>query len=670
MTTCKHPWIQVLAIGCLAGGLAFATATASAALLAYEGFDYERRQWDQHLDAEGIGGLDGGIGWAGPWRETSTLMSGIAAEPRDVSDEDGQSVGARTSALSYTDEEGRRLVTEGGQIRTATATNSRAERQFESPIGGPGETVWMSYLAQAAEPFDARWSFVKLHDEDGLRGVRSGHINPSDSPTWGYQTSLEWGVPGPQIDEPTFAVLKIDFPEDAGEEATGSIWWNPGLGDESDLGEPATFSAENEPYYGVTVRGRVSVDFDEIRIGTSFNSVTPHAPFTEDLEIDRATTVIFDTEPGKEYQVLRSDVELLSAPHAGDGDPGEFHFPFVEAPGLLRVVETSVMHEPETGTEPELPEIDGLQLHLDASAADTLDLDGIRVEEWHDARNGDIVFEPTETDADTRPVFSESGPNNRPMLLFDEHSLDTTSPEGLALANDVEGITFFSAVRNFQDGAQNIFRLSTESSEVGIRFVQHRVTNEHRMAVRRLDTDDLNTLGGGDRETGEWGIDSSVVDYLNAGAFLFRNGDQVASSIGFHDPGRSQAADSMRVRVGSDTRTPPENTWQGDIAEILYFDRALTREERNEIGIYLSDKYDIPYKLDTENDIEFDIVSTVTLTFRTEGDKSYRIETTEDLDGEWTEFGDEFAGSGFPERRFVTIENDRKGEFFRVRIID
>src|SRR5690606_2497447 len=121
---------------------------------------------------------------------------------------------------------------------------------------------------------------------------------------------------------------------------------------------------------------------------------------------------------------------------------------------------------------------------------------------------------------------------------------------------------------------------------------QFRRTLDLGMNVRRLDADTLNELYGGERIENEWGIDSSMIDYATAQAYLYQNGDEVVFANDGLIPGRSDPMSSMVVRIGSSTRPALANTWQGGIAEILFFNRALTDEERNQVGIYLSDKYD------------------------------------------------------------------------------
>src|SRR5690625_1571248 len=114
----KPRTIRLAAVSIFTSTILFSTS-ASAKLLVYEGFDYDRIQWTEGSDhsPEGIEGLDGGFGFAEPWQETEPHLTGIAAEARDFNDDDGLYAGARTEPLTYTDSQGRRLLSSPGQVR-------------------------------------------------------------------------------------------------------------------------------------------------------------------------------------------------------------------------------------------------------------------------------------------------------------------------------------------------------------------------------------------------------------------------------------------------------------------------------------------------------------------------------------------------------------------------
>lgn len=665
------PSIKHFLFGCLLGSFFLGSSTASAELLTYEGFHYDRRQWSESgTEAEGIDGLHCGFGWDGPWEETESKLTGIAAESRDVTDL--ETAGARTRALSYTDARGRRLLSEPGQARTATSSASWAIRPLARPLGIPGETAWVSFLVQAKNTTNS-YSFLSLNNTDSDDLIQLGLVNPSQTPNWGYLTPDDWGAPGPEVTEQVFYLVKIEYPLDTDVPLNVSVWFNPLLENESDLGNPSTFSAPHRQINYLHIRGRTSIDVDEIRIGTTFDSVTPHGPFQENLKIDRAVTVKFDTEWGKEYQIFGSKdgttwKPLIAGLHLGNGQEFEASFAADYSPENIRVLVTSEAWTPDPNAEPTLSVLHGLRMHMDASPSESLTLDGIHVTEWRDAQGNDIIFTPLAiAGKDTRPSYGTSGPNGRPVLTFSQSALDSISPEALSLANDIEGITLFTVVQGMPAGAQNIFRMSTHTN-ASTRFVQYRTIGENAINVTRTDDGEPFKLYGGKRVGAEeWGIDASVIDFMNSEAFLYRDGDEAGYLDALGEPGRTEASDSMGARIGASTHDTLANTWLGDIAEILYYDRVLTREERNQVGTYLSDKYDLPYKLTVELDIPFEYIPSVTLSFRADADSTYQIEWTNNLTGSWANIGAELAGFGFGERAYVTIDDGIDRKFFRLR---
>ncbi|HMP82364.1 MAG TPA: hypothetical protein PKA41_06610, partial [Verrucomicrobiota bacterium] len=128
----------------IAASLQF-TQKASAALIAYEGFDYPAATWVT------LGNnLNGGIGWSTPWYDfADTNGYNPALANAGVSVIEGGS-------LTYTDNFGNTLVTSGNKMRnTGTnnpanpfggGTSSRPWRLMSDHQGAAGTTNWVSFL--------------------------------------------------------------------------------------------------------------------------------------------------------------------------------------------------------------------------------------------------------------------------------------------------------------------------------------------------------------------------------------------------------------------------------------------------------------------------------------------------------------------------------------------
>jgi hypothetical protein len=270
-------------------------SSASATLLVYEPFDYERRQGyvSTTITGEGIQGLNGGVGFSGAWFKNveGSLNSGIPEGADDYAPNLGwgTGVGARSAPLAYTDAVGNSLVTSGNQMRSSFGTNSFDRRKLAQPIGDFGSTIWISYLAQShgATTDASRYAFVEVSNNGGNR-IWLGKSQNILTGNWGIQlpdrTAAAGGVVNGfdfgndyKMNLQTMFVMKLDFPETADGFTGISVWLNPAnLTDESALGTPVYQSILNYSQFDeLTLRGRYSTDFDELRLGTTFDSVTP-----------------------------------------------------------------------------------------------------------------------------------------------------------------------------------------------------------------------------------------------------------------------------------------------------------------------------------------------------------------------------------------------------------
>jgi hypothetical protein len=256
---------------------------ASATLIAHEPFQYDRVQWyaSSTVTGDGIAGLNGGVGWNGAWYSTGALNSGIPVAPDDYP------ANNRTSPLSYTDAVGNPLLTSGNQLRTAFGNASWDRRLLAEPIGALGSTVWVSFMAQSDSitTGSPRWAFVELANTEFNNRLWIGKVTPITTGNWGINLpdntgsgvlSADFGG-AIKMNEQTMFLMKLQFPETTEGLTSLSVWLNPpDLTDESALSS-TVFSGtiKYSMWDQVGVAGRYSTDFDEIRIGTTFASVTP-----------------------------------------------------------------------------------------------------------------------------------------------------------------------------------------------------------------------------------------------------------------------------------------------------------------------------------------------------------------------------------------------------------
>ena len=292
-------------------------SNAKAALLAYEGFEY---------DPGPLGGQVGGSGFNGGW-----ILGGNASNNQ-----------VRSGSFGYTDSFGNSLVTAGNRgfstgDGTAAGDDTGGNNSSSSPRrtltftrgnGNEPEVTWMSFLALRTgntltvldsnnDPIEyARAVGVQLfYRSDGTtaqgnellsigRGTQTSETIVLPNDTWGMLNRGD-GNQAVASDvslldpEPVFMLLRIDHAvgNNPGND-TARLWINPaslavepGLCTEDLMITASQFGNSDRDYNFNQLRifagnmtanvGYGSIEYDEIRIGTTFDSVTPYTAIPE-----------------------------------------------------------------------------------------------------------------------------------------------------------------------------------------------------------------------------------------------------------------------------------------------------------------------------------------------------------------------------------------------------
>lgn len=218
---------------------------------------------------------------------------------------------------------------------------------------------------------------------------------------------------------------------------------------------------------------------------------------------------------------------------------------------------------------------------------------------WIDKQNG---FRATE--ATTPPTLVTNAINGKPALVFDPATtkyLTGLPPIGTVTQN-VTGVTqFVVALASAAGGAtpRHIFTISNGTiatqNRQGISFGTS--TDLTRSTIRRLDAGSLETF------TSAAGfpiiedvpfIFSTVTDYTAALASGYLNGaEAIAPAAIAAGAGLTSNTVSLRTRIGSGLAAVATQFWEGYIAEILLYRKALSAAERRQVEAYLSTKYNI-----------------------------------------------------------------------------
>lgn len=263
-----------LGVSLLCVGLVIPQSVASGGIIASESFNYTAGN-----SLEGMGGAVDG--WEEAW---PTPLAVQVVSP----------------GLSYVDSKGNMLVSGGNAIRTAFHPDGNAFRAIDlSPgsnadllgvvdpvtgkLGRDGTTLWLSFLAAStAVPGttpDLHWGGFNLfdgNDEKIFLGKKADEAFVWSAFEIGGDTELT----ATPTTEQAFFVASIDF--SAGGE-TLHVWLNPDLDQTPSLGDAdISLAVGNFQFDRIRFAGSDLFTFDELRIGTTYGSVSPFtAPVPE-----------------------------------------------------------------------------------------------------------------------------------------------------------------------------------------------------------------------------------------------------------------------------------------------------------------------------------------------------------------------------------------------------
>jgi len=242
--------VAVLAVFTLVFG-----APASADLIAYEGFDYTAET--------SVGGKAGGLGWTGSWSAPTG----------------GAAIMVKPDSLSFLN-----LVTEGNKVYAVPNGGAVAgtQRALASSRGAATETVYASFLVDYVE--GNRYLGLSLYDNSTQKvfiGKNTGESNWRVSS--GPFPTLDSGVA--ITTDSTLLVLRMDFNYSGNNERL-SLFVNPAPGLPEPLPDDSKITTQSFTFNGIGIgSGYTSGSnpttlgyFDEIRIGTTWKSVTTPEP--------------------------------------------------------------------------------------------------------------------------------------------------------------------------------------------------------------------------------------------------------------------------------------------------------------------------------------------------------------------------------------------------------
>jgi hypothetical protein len=237
-------------------------------------------------------------------------------------------------------------------------------------------------------------------------------------------------------------------------------------------------------------------------------------------------------------------------------------------------------------------DVSGLQVWLDANVGifdaatggGLVTTDSASVARWEDQSGNANHF--TQTASTNRPILKTSIQNGLNVLRLALNKLMVCSNN--AIARNVGGVTVF-AVRKCAanpTSEQNIFRANIATgSPSRVFFAVGFTSGKANAGGRRLDASGFQGIASSSNvSTTAFEMQSAVYDYTNADLFLYLNDVLEASSTTWQTSGNTSDTDSFQIRVGA---------LNGDIGEVIVYNRALTSTERESVWSYLNAKWDL-----------------------------------------------------------------------------
>ena len=196
------------------------------------------------------------------------------------------------------------------------------------------------------------------------------------------------------------------------------------------------------------------------------------------------------------------------------------------------------------------------------------------------------------------PDVVQNGINGLRGLDFEKDAvLSNETQQALNGLTSLKGITMI-AVNNINatGGIQCLWGCYVNNSNVSgrARLENGRTTNRYSVGGRRLDSDSFVSRPGTSSLTLSPTIQTGLIEYENAQAYLYLNNIFDNNTTSFQTAGVSDDKSSDLIHIGAGSnKNVKDQLFKGIISEVIIYTRAITEQERNEIHEYLSNKYNI-----------------------------------------------------------------------------
>lgn len=249
-----------------------------------------------------------------------------------------------------------------------------------------------------------------------------------------------------------------------------------------------------------------------------------------------------------------------------------------------------------------LPEVDptslsGLEVWVDFSdSTGRITVSG-RISQMLNKAQPWSFLQPT---AAYRPLLVSSAQNGLDVARFDAARGDILTATNRNVLKNVGGATVF-VVRRIESyqASGNMFRVGRSSTSPVRSRLQIRVSNatlgRSQIQGMRRDAPDDPTYGSvtslNSKPIDVFDIAGGSINYTNATAFLYDRGYLERYGDSFTSTGNTSNTNSSIITIGGFNTA--NQSFDGDIGEILLYNRVLSDEERKGVEAYLRNKWNV-----------------------------------------------------------------------------
>ena len=203
-----------------------------------------------------------------------------------------------------------------------------------------------------------------------------------------------------------------------------------------------------------------------------------------------------------------------------------------------------------------------------------------------------------------RPTVVNSGVNNLTVVDFDGDDLMDVANSAFGMLRNVEGATMIGVLSTDVTNSNSALRAlmissgaNSAATRAGINlydgFQQSSSgSGDFGLAGRRLDSEGFQRIEGGNVVAGELAAMIGLFDFQAGDLTLLVNGQVETSFNSFQTPGLTSNTDSLNIRIGADASLNDlRGFFDGQIAELIVYDRVLSTNELELINSYIAQKW-------------------------------------------------------------------------------